>query len=149
MATAPFWLSKNDTISTLLRNGFYERREISAAPRSAFITGDKLQGTMLATDARYFGRGICESNVYIDGMPFVVPRRTGRFLKEGLDAIIDPFDIAGIETYTTGELPTGAAHTTEGAGALDINASGSANAVANASGTLAGAGCVTMIWLRH
>ncbi len=142
-------LGAGDTISTLLRNGFYERRETSAAPRAAFITGDKLQGTLLASDARYFGRGICESNVYVDGMPFTLPRRTGRFLKEGIDAYIDPFDIAGIETYTSGELPTGAEHTGEGDGALAPEAASAANSMASASGLLAGSGCVTMIWLRH
>jgi hypothetical protein len=124
-------LGAADTNSTLLRNGFYERREISAAPRSAFIDGSKLRGTSVLSNARFFGRAICESNVWIDGMKITVPRRTGHFLKEGIDAILNPFDVAGIETYTTGEMPAGTTHTID------------------APGTLAGSGCVTMIWLNR
>ena len=141
-------LGKADTVSSLLRNGFYERRETAAAPRSAFITGDKLRGTTLLTNARYFGRPICESNVYIDGVKVSSPQRTGgHFLKEGIDQLIDPSDVAGIETYSGGELPAGTTHTMQGPGTLDPAAAG-ATAVANASGTMAGTGCATFIWLR-
>lgn len=142
------WLSKSDTIRELLRNGFYERRETSAAPRSAFISGDKMRGAALVSDARFFGRGICESNVYIDGVRVAVPTRSGHFQHEGLDALVSPFDVAGIETYTTGEMPTGAAHTTEGAGTFSAATAGAA-AMANAAGTLASTGCVTFIWLTR
>lgn len=142
------WLSKGDTVRELLRNGFYERRETSAAPRSAFISGDKMRGAALVSDARFFGRGICESNVYIDGVRVAVPTRSGHFKNEGLDALVSPFDIAGIETYTTGEMPIGAGHTVEGAGTFSP-AAASAAAMANASGTLASTGCVTFIWLTR
>lgn len=141
-------LGKGDTVSALLRNGFYERREIGGAPRAAFIAGDRMRGTSLLTNARFFGRPICESNLYIDGVKVTAPRRTGgHFLKEGVDGLVDPLDVAGIETYRSGELPVGTAHTMEGPGTFDP-AAAAANAVANASGTMAGTGCVTFIWLR-
>lgn len=152
-ATGAMKLPKNDTIPELIRNGFYEREETSAAPRSAFVTGDKLRGVMLVSDARYFGRGICESNVYVDGMPFPVPARTGRVLNEGIDQLISPYDVAGIETYEFGESPVGAAHTTPGTATLNPAngdmSGGAGNGTVNAAGTLAGNGCVTLIWLRH
>ena len=141
-------LGKSDTVSALLRNGFYERRETGGAPRSAFISGDKLQGTSLLTNARYFGRAICESNVYIDGIKVSSPQRVGgRFLKEGIDQLIDPSQVAGIETYTGAELPAGTTHTMQGPGTFDP-AAAAANAVANVAGTLPGHSCVTFIWLR-
>ncbi|HVB30766.1 MAG TPA: hypothetical protein VNE60_04485 [Gemmatimonadaceae bacterium] len=143
------WLGKSDTSTTLRRDGFYERRLTSAAPSTAFITGDKIQGLMLVSDAHYFGRGICEGNVYIDGVHVLLPRRTGHVLNEGIDALVSPFDVAGIETYTTTDLPAGAPHTDPGAGALDIGASMAAAAMANASGTIASSGCVTFIWLTR
>ncbi|MDB4873733.1 MAG: hypothetical protein JWM41_179 [Gemmatimonadetes bacterium] len=140
-------LAPSDTISTLLRNGFYERREAGGAPRFAFVTGDRLRGSSVVTNARFYGRGICESNVYIDGMHFVVPTRTGHFQKEGIDAFVSPFDVAGIETYELGDAPAATLHTGEGAGALGAGAGFAANSAANAAGTLASAGCVSMIWL--
>ncbi len=117
-ATGSMRLPKEDTIPELIRNGFYVREETSAAPRSAFVTGDKIRGTLLVSDARYFGRGICESNVYVDGMPFPVPSRTGRVLKEGIDQLFSPYDVAGIETYEFGESPSSAAHTIAGTATL-------------------------------
>ena len=140
-------LGKADTISALLRSGFYERRETGGAPRSAFISGDKLNGTTLLTHARYFGRAICESNLYIDGVKVSSPQRSGRFLREGVDGLIDPTQVAGIETYTGAELPAGAPHTMQGPGTLDP-AAAAANAVADVAGTLPGNSCVTFIWLR-
>ena len=140
-------LGKADTISALLRSGFYERRETGGAPRSAFISGDKIKGTTLLTNARYFGRAICESNLYIDGVKVSSPQRSGRFLREGVDGLIDPTQVAGIETYTGAELPAGAPHTMQGPGTLDP-AAAAANAVADVAGTLPGNSCVTFIWLR-
>ena len=152
-ATGARTLPKNDTIPELLRNGFYVREETSAAPRSAFVTGEQLRGTLLVSDARYFGRGICESNVYVDGMPFPVPPRTGRFLNEGIDQLISPYDVAGIETYQFGESPSSAAHTVAGTATMSPGSGdmtmAAGNGTLNAAGTLAGNGCVTLIWLRH
>jgi len=143
-------LGPNDTSSILMKNGFYERRETSAAPRSAFITGDKLRGSSVASNARFFGRPICEGNVFIDGIKVATPRRTGRFLKEGVDALVNTEDIVGIETYTTADMPSSTTHTMDGALALDAGGAGGAgNLTTNAFGTLAGNGCVTMIWLNR
>jgi hypothetical protein len=143
-------LGPNDTSSVLMKNGFYERREVSGAPRSAFITGDKLRGSTVASNARYFGRAICEGNLFIDGMKMTVPRRTGRFMKEGVDALVNTDDIAGIETYTAAEMPANTSHMTDGPLALDPGGAGAAgNATTNAFGTLAGNGCVTLIWTNR
>ena len=137
-------LSPSDTVSTLLKNGFYERRLTSAAPSSAFITGDKIAASMVLSDARFFGRPICENNVYIDGLKFTPSKRTGHFLREGIDAI-SPQDIAGIETYSLGEMPINTAHTIDGPQTLSPEAA----AVASANASMAGMGCVTMIWLKR
>ncbi|MDE3174452.1 MAG: hypothetical protein KGN74_15385 [Gemmatimonadota bacterium] len=146
-------LGKADTIPELLRNGFYLRRLQAAAPRSAFITGDKIQGVLLVSDARYFGRGICESNLYIDGMQVTMPPRTGKFLKEGIDAMLNPFDIAGIETYQFGEAPPVSTGTTTGEAQLNPQVNNMAvtggNGSLNAAGTLAAGGCVSYVWLKH
>ncbi len=146
-------LGKADTIPELIANGFYLRRLQSPAPYSAFITGDKIQGTLLVSNARYFGRAICESNLYIDGMQVRVPPRTGRFLKEGIDALVNPFDVAGIETYQFGEAPVSTSGTTVGEAQLNPQVNNmsmsSGNGSLNVSGTLAAGGCVTYVWLKH
>ncbi len=142
-------LGPADTVPELLRNGFYERRLTGGAPFSAFIDGTKLGRTLLASNARYFGRGICESNLYIDGMPIAVPHRTGRFLKEGVDAVVNAADIAGIETYYSGDAPVDGTHTVPGAGALDVGANMVAHQLTAASNSVAARGCVSMIWLKH
>lgn len=142
-------LAAGDTVSALLRSGFYERRETGGAPWGAFITGDKIAGTTVVTNARFFGRPICESNLYVDGVRMVVPRRSGRFLKEGIDAFINPFDVAGIETYKTGDAPISGQHTVDAPGSMDIAGSSNFAAAANAAGTMAENGCVTLIWLKQ
>ena len=142
-------LAAGDTVSALLKSGFYERREMGGAPSGAFITGDKIAGTTLVTNARFFGRPICESNLYVDGMRMVAPARRGRSLKQGIDALINPFDVAGIETYTSADAPIFGAHTVDGPGALDVGASSAFAAAANAAGTMAQTGCATFIWLKQ
>ncbi|HVX40682.1 MAG TPA: hypothetical protein VHB25_14025 [Gemmatimonadaceae bacterium] len=142
-------LGPADTMPELLRNGFYERRLEGGAPGSAFIDGSKLQGTALVSNARFFGRGICTSNLYIDGAPIRVPPNTGRFLKEGVDALVNSSDVAGIETYEMGDAPIDGAHTVPGAGTLDAAATALENELSSASTSLSGHGCVTLIWLKH
>jgi hypothetical protein len=61
---------------------------------------------------------------------------------------VNPFDVAGIETYTSAESPASSRGTIDGAGALDIGGSTAANMVANAAGTMGDVGCVTLIWLK-
>jgi len=128
-------LAPTDTVKQLLKNGFYERRETGGAPSSAFITGEKLKNATLLSDARFFGRAICESNLYVDGVRVSIPRRGGKFRKEGIDALFNSFDVAGIETYHTGDLPSDVAHTADGGLAFGAGA--------------ASIGCVTLIWLKN
>ncbi|MGH7669631.1 MAG: hypothetical protein ACRENQ_09045, partial [Gemmatimonadaceae bacterium] len=74
-------------------------------------------------------------------------------LREGIDQMISPYDVAGIETYEFGESPTGVAHTTGGSATLSPGSGdmslAAGNGTLNAAGTMAGDGCVTLIWLRH
>jgi hypothetical protein len=147
-------LGPRDTVQTLLENGFYERRASSAASADAFITGDNLRATVLLSDARFFGRPICESNVYVDGMPmnFVdgAAPRAGVFTHEGIDAFIDPSQIAGIETYRFGDLPASTTNTFAGDRALSgLGASSSFSAIANGLNSATVTGCVTLIWLKR
>ena len=103
-----------DTVRTLEVNGFYERRNASGAPQSAFVTEEKINRFSLLTDvARLVGtkRGFCNDNLYIDGVKVDVPdlnfggRRTSKVLKNGIDALLDPGTVAGIEFYKTSDLP--------------------------------------------
>ncbi|HVA58273.1 MAG: hypothetical protein WBQ26_13345 [Gemmatimonadaceae bacterium] len=130
-----------DTIVRLERVGFYERREYGGAPPTAYVTEDQLKrwAPTLMTDIGHFsGRDLCTGNVYIDGVRVQVPSRAvapghvSRVLKTGLDALVDPAMVAGIETYTTGETPPG------------FNATGAGSAAPIADGS----GCVTLIWTR-
>ena len=140
-------LGPTDTVQALLNNGFYERRATSAAPADAFITGDKLRATTLLSDARFLGRGICEDNLFVDGVRMSAEKRQGLFTHEGVDALLDPSVVAGIETYRFGDLPTSTTHTFEGAGILATQAS--ASTIANGLNSMTAMGCVTMIWLRR
>ena len=144
-------LGPADTSKTLLANGFYERRLTSAAPADAFITGDKLRATMLLSDAHYFGRGICEANVFVDGVRVAVEARQGMYTKEGIDAMIDPSEIAGIETYRFSDIPPGMTHSYAGAGAMSATAAGAdaLTVVANGLNSMTVQGCVTLIWRKH
>ena len=140
-------LGPYDTVQTLLNNGFYARRATSAAPADAFITGDKLRATMLLSNARFIGRGLCEGNVFVDGVRFPVEERKGLFTHEGIDAMIDPSQVAGIETYQVGDLPPSTTHSFEGSGALAGVASMSA--IANGLNSMTSSECVTLIWLKR
>jgi hypothetical protein len=140
-------LGPNDTVQTLLDNGFYARRATSAAPADAFITGDRMRASMLLSNAHYFGRGICENNVFVDGVRFPVEKRQGLFTKEGIDAMIDPTQVAGIETYRVGDLPASTTHSFEGASAL--NGGGSLSAIATGLNSMTATECVTLIWLKR
>ncbi|HVB32114.1 MAG TPA: hypothetical protein VNE60_11355 [Gemmatimonadaceae bacterium] len=130
-----------DTVMRLERTGFYERREYGAAPPSAYVSEEQLNRwapTMMTDIGRYSGRAICTDNLYIDGARVTVPGRAmpggrvSRVLKQGLDALLDPSMIAGIETYRTGELPPQFNATGVGEGAMSGGSSD----------------CVTLIWTR-
>jgi hypothetical protein len=143
-------LGPTDTVKTLLENGFYERRLTSAAPSDAFITGDRLRATVLLSDAHYFGRGICGANVFVDGVRWAVERRQGLYTKEGIDVMIDPSQVAGIETYRFGDLPPGMTHTFSGGGAMaGLSGADALSVVANGLNSMTVQGCVTLIWLKR
>ncbi|HEY4302955.1 MAG TPA: hypothetical protein VGM82_00700 [Gemmatimonadaceae bacterium] len=142
-----FKLGPFDTSQTLLDNGFYERRATSAAPADAFITGDRLRATTMLSDARFLGRGICEETLFIDGVRMGVEKRNGVFTHEGIDALLDPSIVAGIETYRFGDLPSSTTHTFAGLGALSTSVS--AATIANGLNSMTAMGCVTMIWLKR
>jgi len=104
-----------DTVRKLDLSGFYDRRYMSAAPSHAFVTGPELEKFTRVSDVRYRGRGICEKNVYIDGIrirPPLPPRIGGRPIRlppgDGrtfIDLMLSPSEIAAIETYTATEAP--------------------------------------------
>jgi hypothetical protein len=131
-----------DTVRSLERNGFYDRRNSSATPPSAFLTQEKIKGLTLVSDARYVmgGRPICTANVYLDGTKLEVPSgqigrgRVARNLKQGIDAVLpDPTTIAAIETYKWDEAPAQFAGTFSGLGALNGG----------------GEPCITLIWTKY
>ena len=134
-------LGKADTVHTLIDNGFYLRRLTTGAPLSAFVTADRLKTATSIADERFVsGRELCLGNLYVDGIQVHPPPSTGRFRKEGIDAMYDVDNIAGIEIYQHGELPVGATHTMGGAQAFDAN-----SAIGNASDAV----CATFIWLKR
>jgi hypothetical protein len=100
-----------DTVRKLELAGFYERRASTAAPMRAFVTEKELRKVTLVTDlSRITGRKFCPDNLYIDGikvqMPVInVPNRTTRVLRDGIDALLTPDQIAGIELYTAATVP--------------------------------------------
>lgn len=144
-----FKLGPSDTSKTLLENGFYERRATSPAPPDAFITGEKIRATALLTDARFVGRAICEENLFVDGVRFPVDQRKGLFSHEGVDALIDPSQVAGIETYRFGDLPASTTHSFENGGNGVMSGIVSASTIANGLNSMTAMGCVTMIWLKR
>jgi hypothetical protein len=82
-----------DTLRTLELNGFYDRRISTAAPMSAFVTGEKLNRlTSLNNIYSLTGRGLCTQNLYVDGLRLSSGIRVARFLR--------PEMVAGIELYT-------------------------------------------------
>jgi hypothetical protein len=95
-----------DTVRKLDLNGFYERRTVSGAPSSAFLTGERLERLTLLSDIRALtGRDICASNLYIDGVLTPIPADRGRSLRQGVDLLLSPDMVSGIEVYRTSEIP--------------------------------------------
>lgn len=104
-----------DTVRRLELAGFYERRNTTGAPRSAFVTAERIaRFTMLSDVSRIVDsrRDFCGGNLYLDGVRVDVPensvgrRRTGGSYKSGLDALLDPKTIAGIEFYSVADAPS-------------------------------------------
>ena len=108
-----------DTVRKLEMNGFYDRRQASGAPASAFVTQEAIERLTLLNDLpRVTGRPICTENLYIDGIRVEVPRLTGPKpglrgqaivappLKDGLDALVGTQDVLAIELYRVSDTPS-------------------------------------------
>jgi hypothetical protein len=88
--------------------GFNERRKSSAAPRSAFITAEDLARwkPMLLTDVRFrTGRSISGCTTYLDGVQLAPARSAGNTLRRGIDALVQPSEVAAMEVYRESEVP--------------------------------------------
>jgi hypothetical protein len=105
-----------DTVRKLERMGFYERRLSQGAPERAFVTTKELSKARLVSDVvRFSGRQFCPSNIYIDGVKVELPNlnlrgnargpRTTKLLKDGIDALLEPELIVGIEMYKVSDTP--------------------------------------------
>lgn len=123
-----------DTVRSLEDHGFYERRMVTAAPSSAFVTADKIEKLPLLSDVKSLsGREICLSNLYINGNKFAPQTnhslgrgRVANYLTANpIDQLLTPLDVLAIEMYRSGEAP------------------------AEYGGTEAGGNCgVTVIWTK-
>jgi hypothetical protein len=101
-----------DTVRKLELAGFYERRIASGAPSRAFVTRKELNKlTLFADIKRLTGRNLCKANLYIDGVRVTVPelnlvrRKQSEVYKDGLDALLNPEQVVGIEMYYPGDVP--------------------------------------------
>jgi hypothetical protein len=120
-----------DTLRKLDLNGYYDRRDKLGASPMAFVLGEKLERLITFGDfGKFFGRPICEGNLYVDGI-----RVRGTQIGEGLgarggrivpgnirrnlaDQFVDPASVLAVENYRVGEVPveynqtkaSGAAH---------------------------------------
>jgi hypothetical protein len=106
-----------DTVRVLELNGFYDRRNTTGAPDGAFVTAEKIEKlSLLKYLVTVSGRPICTTNLYINGVKVSVPsliaptRRGARVIvappqRDGLDALVTPSEVLGIEMYKTGDMP--------------------------------------------
>lgn len=111
-----------DTVRSLELNGFYDRRQTSGAPSSAFQTSEKIERlTLLSEVFRLSGRNVCMNNLYINGarvsgagVGTFAGRRAGAFRgsfvpnnlrKEPIDQLLTSQDVLAIEMYRSSEVP--------------------------------------------
>jgi hypothetical protein len=104
-----------DTVRRLEISGYYDRRSTTPAPAHAFVTGEELAKFSRVSDVRFRGRGLCEQNVYINGIRVSPPAPTqirGRIIRGSpgpgqsfIDLMLSPSEVAAIETYTRTEAP--------------------------------------------
>ncbi|HEU4990561.1 MAG TPA: hypothetical protein VFT41_12310 [Gemmatimonadaceae bacterium] len=133
-----------DTSLKLEVSGFYNRRQLGEAPASAYVSQAQIarwRPTLLTDLAARTGRPwMFQCTIYIDGVLTNVPPtnlgpgRPARNLTAGIDQLLDPTVVAGVEVYRASEVPPEYNATVVGAGALSSGAST--------------AGCVTLIWTR-
>jgi hypothetical protein len=107
-----------DTVRKLELNGFYDRRQTTGAPASAFVTAEMIEKLTLLNDLpRVTGHKICAENLYIDGVRVQVPRfldpRPGLRgrpvvappMKDGIDVLLGTRDVLAIELYDVATTP--------------------------------------------
>lgn len=108
--------------------GFYSRRQSSAAPKSAFVTADDIARwkPTLLTDIKYkTGHDIARCSKYVDGVHVAEVSTRGNTLRRGIDALVQPSEVAALEVYRLGEAPA----------RFTPTQSGSSN-------------CILLIWLK-
>ena len=133
-----------DTVRKLDLTGFYDRRRQGAAPPNAYISQAQIEHwapTLMSDLTALSGRSwMWDCTIYIDGAltpipkPNLGPGRVARNLDTGINSMLDPSMVAGIEVYRAGEAPPRFSSTQTGAGAM----------ITGAEHT----GCVTLIWTR-
>jgi hypothetical protein len=132
-----------DTIPKLDMTGFYARRLQGAAPRSAYMSEaqiDHWAPTLMTDLAALSGRPwMYECKIYIDGALTPIPPAQGRALGGGINAMLDPSMVAGVEVYRAGEAP---AQYNATLGSTSSGAGGAMQTGASHDG------CVTLIWTR-
>ncbi len=136
--------SAADTSLKLNVSGFYARRALGEAPSNAYISEvqiDKWKPTLLSDLVSRTGRPwMFGCTLYIDGALTKLPTTNlgpGRYpqqLTRGIDQLLDPSMVAGIEVYRASEVPPQYNATQVGDGAMTNGATN--------------AGCVTLIWTR-
>ena len=100
-----------DTVRKLELAGFYDRRMSTAAPSRAFVTRKQLNMVTVLSDLTAItARKFCPSNTYIDGMKVTMPvinmpNRTTKVFRDGIDALLTPDEVVGIEFYTISTVP--------------------------------------------
>jgi hypothetical protein len=94
--------ASDDTVRRLELAGFYDRRQASGAPLSAFVTAEQMEKRKprFLTDIKYInGRGVC-GDIYVNGT----------LDRGGLGSLFGminqhPEEVAGVETYFGSEVP--------------------------------------------
>jgi hypothetical protein len=110
-----------DTVRVLELNGFYDRRNTTGAPAGAFVTSERIEKlSLLKYLGTISGRAICGTNLYINGVKVAMPNlitpnppmgnRRLRVIvappqRDGLDALLTPSEVLGVEMYKTADIP--------------------------------------------
>jgi hypothetical protein len=107
-----------DTVQLLERSGFYDRRQTSGAPYSAFVTSEKIAKLSLLGDvSRFNGRQLCMTNLYVNGIKVEPPSLRSPMpgsgamvvvaapLRNYLDALVTPAEVLGVEMYLPVDVP--------------------------------------------
>ena len=104
--------SPGDTVRRLELAGFYDRRRSTGAPASAFVTAEDLakwKPLLLSDIKSRTGRsikGTCD-DLYLDGILLSNQAQLKLLpsFKSGIDALVEPDQVAGVEIYRMSEAP--------------------------------------------